>query len=167
MSKIKEIRRYFSRLLESDIARFGVVGFMGFTISSVLLFILYDRFSLNIVFAQLISGEGGLLSNFYWHNKWTYKNQKHQGFSLITKLWKFHLSSWSGIFILTILVTLQVGLLKVHYLLALAIAAAVVMVWNYFWTKFYIFKGNTPEVLHSPEATMDFSLKGETRADHK
>lgn len=144
-----------------------VVGFVGFSVSSVILILLYGKLGINIVIAQLISGEGGLLSNFYWHNKWTYTHQKHQDVPIATKLWQFHLSSWSGIALLTILVTFQVSALDIHYMIALAVAASLVMIWNYFWTKYYIFKGHSPELLHNPEAVIGLSLIDEHHDGHK
>jgi putative flippase GtrA len=47
-----------------------------------------------------------------------------------------------------------VKVLKLNYLIGQLLASGIVMFWNFFWTKYYIFKGKTPAVLSNPEETI-------------
>lgn len=141
-------------MLKIDFIRFCLVGGMGFLVNSVFLIFLHGKLNVNIVPAQIIGGEAGLLSNFFWHNTWTYKHQDHQRIPFWHKFGRFHLSSWSGIVLLTTIVTTGTNLFKLNYMVSLVVAAAVTMGWNFYWTKVYIFKGHTPAVLREPEKTI-------------
>ncbi|HSW98842.1 MAG TPA: GtrA family protein [Candidatus Saccharimonadales bacterium] len=139
------------RALKVDFIRFGVVGTVGFLITAIGLRILHGMFGLHITVATLISSELGLLSNFVFHEKWTYRHVDHSHKSLAVKFFHFHMSSWSGVVLITLLESLGVKLFKMNYLVSLVFAAAITMFWNFFWTKYYIFRGKTPAPLLHPE----------------
>ena len=139
------------RALKVDFIRFGVVGTVGFLITAIGLRILHGMFGLHITLATLISSELGLLSNFVFHEKWTYRHVDHSHKSLTVKFFHFHMSSWSGVVRITLLESLGVKLFKMNYLVSLVFAAAITMFWNFFWTKYYIFRGKTPAPLLHPE----------------
>ncbi|MCW1908700.1 MAG: GtrA family protein [Candidatus Saccharibacteria bacterium] len=130
-------------LIKNDKVRFAFVGSFAFVISSIILYILYDRVGLPIVVAQIISAEGGVLSNFAWHNNWTFRHLSRKDTSLTTKLLAFHASSWSGAAILVLLVSLGVTLTQLHYMVCLVFATAIVMFWNYYWSRSRIFSQHT------------------------
>lgn len=139
------------KLLKIDFIRFGIVGGIGFCISEVLLFLLKGKLGMPLLVGFVGSNEGALISNFVLHETWTYKHINHQGRSLIQKLVRFHLSSWSGVAIVVGIGLLTVKFLKVNPYLGQAIGSSIAMFWNFFWTKYFIFKGHTPEVLLNPE----------------
>lgn len=64
------------------------------------------------------------------------------------------MSSWSGVVLITLLESLAVKVFHWDYMLALVFAAGITMFWNFFWTKYYIFRGKTPAVLMHPEETI-------------
>lgn len=147
-------RQAADRLLKVDFIRFGMVGAVGFMVTAIGLKIFHDLLGLDITIATLISGEAGLLSNFAFHEKWTYKYVDHHYKSLQKKFIHFHMSSWSGIMLITLIESICVKVLHLNYLLSLVIASGITMFWNFFWTKYFIFKGHTPKPLLNPEDTV-------------
>ncbi|MEI6481725.1 MAG: GtrA family protein [Candidatus Saccharibacteria bacterium] len=139
------------KIIKIDFIRFGIVGAIGFVITVTLLKIFHGTLGINLVIATLLSSEGGLLSNFFFHEKWTYKYVDHQGRSVWKKFVHFHMSSWSGVLLITLIETISVKVFHIQYLVALFIASAITMFWNFFWTKYFIFKGHAPKVLFDPE----------------
>src|SRR5262245_10944096 len=102
------------RVLKIDFFRFCIVGAIGFVINTIFLTLTHGVLKINIVVAQLISGEAGLISNFFWHNHWTYKHQNHQDVPFWTKFGRFHASSWSGIVIMTAIVSVGTAVIKLN-----------------------------------------------------
>lgn len=147
-------RRKTDQLLKIDFIRFGIVGSIGFLVSICLLYVYDDIAGLPLFLAFLLSNEGGLLSNFAFHENWTYKHLDHKGKSLPKKLLNFHLSSWSGIAIIVVTGMLCVKVLGFNKYTGQAVGSGIAMFWNFFWTRYFIFKGKTPAVLQHPEETV-------------
>ncbi len=141
-------------LLKLDFIRFGIVGSIGFVVSEGFLFILSGKLGLIHFWALLLSNEAGLISNFIFHETWTYKHADHHHKSVWKKFGHFHLSSWSGIAIIVGIGLLGTKVFGINIYLSQAIGSAVAMFWNFFWTKYFIFKGSTPKALLDPEDTI-------------
>ena len=145
-------RQKASQLLKIDFIRFGIVGTIGFVVTLALKLTVFS--GLEVYLATFLSSEGGVLSNFVFHEKWTYNQVDHHHKPLWKKFVHFQASSLSGVIIFTILSGTGEAFLHIPTTISLAIAAAITMFWNYFWTKYFIFKGNTPAVLLNPEDTV-------------
>lgn len=142
------------KLLKKKFIRFGMVGSIGFVISEILLFGLHGRLGMQRWQALIISNEMALLSNFTLHELWTYRDVKKSNKSIISKLARFHLSSWSGVLIVISVGILGYKILGLNIYLSQALGSAVAMLWNFYWTNFYIFKGHNPSVLLDPEESV-------------
>lgn len=140
------------KLLRIDFVRFGIVGFFGFLVTLILKLTVFR--SLSTFPAIFLSSEGGVLSNFVFHENWTYNNNNHHSKSIWKKFFHFQLSSLSGVIIVTIVSGVAINNFHLSTLISLVIAAAVAMFWNFFWTKYFIFKGYTPAVLLDIEDTV-------------
>jgi len=140
--------------LKIDFFRFVLVGTIGFILTAISLRLLHINLGLHITLATVISSEVGLLSNFFFHERWTYNSVDHHHKSTAKKFVHFHMSSWSGVVLITVLETVGVKAFKLNYLVSLVFAAGITMFWNFFWTKYFIFKGKTPAVLLNPEETV-------------
>lgn len=125
-------------LLEQDFARFLVVGAFGFVANLALLTLLYKSLQLPIFMAQLVSAEVSMLASFFFHNRWTYQDRSNKTISQL--LVQFHLTSWAGMLLNTTIVSVLVLWAHQNYVIALVVASLVVLFWNYFWTKFYIWR---------------------------
>jgi putative flippase GtrA len=145
-------KRKTGQLLKIDFVRFGIVGVIGFLVTLVLKVTVFKQ--LDVFVATFLSSEGGMISNFFFHENWTYNNVDHSSNPILKKFWHFQLSSLSGVLLITLINGGLIKYLHLSVLLSLAIAAGVTMFWNYFWTKFFIFKGRTPAILLDPEDTV-------------
>jgi hypothetical protein len=127
-----------NKMLKIDFVRFGLVGSVAFTVNYLFLSLFFRLLKVEIIVSQIFAGEIALLVNFSLHNYWTYKNHEH--ISFYKKLFNFHLTSLAGQVIILTIEIVAVKLLKIHYGISLIIASSVAMIWNFIWTKYYVFK---------------------------
>lgn len=122
-----------------DFVRFCIVGTLGFIINFGLLTLLYKVLDVHVFIAQLISSEVALFSNFVLHHNWTYKDNVTNK-SIKNLLIQFHASSWSAILGSAAIVAGGVKIFHLNYVVALVIASAAGLFWNFGWTKFVIWR---------------------------
>lgn len=132
-------REKILRLLKIDFVRFCIVGGTGFVINLVLLSLLHSILEIPIYISQFVGAEVALFSNFLLHHNWTYKNRDVKK-SFLTLITQFHASSWPAIIGSTIMVSACVKFLHFNELLALIVASAVALFWNFGWSKFVIWR---------------------------
>lgn len=118
--------------------KFLVVGAVGFVINFILLFVLHSKLHINLLASQLVAAESALLSNFYWHNRWTYGERAKT--SLLKRLAQFHATAWVGAGIATVTLLVLANIFHVNYLVALVVGSGLALVWNYIWSNFVIWK---------------------------
>lgn len=128
-------------LLGADFVRFCIVGAIGFVINFLLLTLFYKNLGWPPFIAQALAAEVALFNNFILHHNWTYKARTHQ--TVPTLLTQFHLTYWTSILGSAIIVSLGVELLNLNYIIALAVASAAAMFWNFSWTKYVIWRRTT------------------------
>jgi putative flippase GtrA len=143
-----------TRLLNIDFVRFGIVGASGFIVTVIGKSFFTHVLKLGTTSSIFLGSELGVLSNFYFHEKWTYKHSNHKEKSVYKKFLHFQLSSLSGVLLITAIGSLMAKILGKDTLFGLVVAAAVAMFWNFFWTKYFIFRGKTPPILMNPEDTV-------------
>ena len=127
------------RVLELDFIRFCIVGGTGFIINLILLTFLHKVLHIPTFIAQLVSAEVALFSNFMLHHHWTYKRNNVQK-SLTGLLLQFHATSWPAIIGSALMVSAGERWLHLSSLFALVLSSIVVLCWNFFWSKFVIWK---------------------------
>ncbi len=132
--RVSQIKNLSAQYAEE--VRFLVVGGLGFSINFVALWALHGHWHMNLVPAQLIASELAVLSNFTLHHNWTYRD--YSSGRLWHRLAKFHATAWTGALIGSVVLWLGVGLLGLHYLIALALGAGVAMIWNYCLNKYVV-----------------------------
>jgi putative flippase GtrA len=59
--------------------RFNTIGMMGAGVQLLLIFLLRTFFHLNYLVATLIAVQCSLIHNFFWHQRWTWKNSVSTG----------------------------------------------------------------------------------------
>lgn len=85
----RRVRKYFT------------VGFLGLVINFSGLWFLVEVFNWHPALANLVSAELAVISNFYWNNRWTYADRKHQSLTrFFWKLFQFNLTSAIGVSII-------------------------------------------------------------------
>ncbi len=139
------------RLLKIDFIRFCTVGGLGFVINFALLFLLHSLLGVHAFVSQLIAAEVALLCNFMLHHAWTYKRH-HVTKPVRLLLVQFHATSWPAIIGSATLVSLGVMVLRLQDLTALALSSAIALGWNFFWSKYVIWKDVSKEGLDKLES---------------
>jgi putative flippase GtrA len=132
-------RDRLERLLKIEFVRFCIVGGTGFVINLVLLVLLHKHLHLPVFIAQAISAEIALGSNFILHHHWTYKAH-HVEKSLTSLIIQFHATSWPAILGSSVMVTAGEKILHFGNLLALALSSVIVLIWNFFWSKYIVWR---------------------------
>lgn len=136
------------RLLKIDFVRFCLVGALGFIINLVLLTLLYKVLDSPLFISQILAAEVALFSNFMFHHHWTYKASQVR--KTITKLIvQFHVTSWVAIVGSAAIVSLGVHVFKLSYLVALVVASASALFWNFGWSKFVIWRRHSEPLDHN------------------
>ena len=136
---IKEKNKLYKALLEVDFIRFCMVGSLGFVVNLSVLSIIHYGFGVSIFFAQLVSAEIALFGNFLLHHNWTYKN--HSVRKKLRRVFiEFHFTSWAAILMSAVIVSVSVNYIGLHYIVALIASSIIVLMWNFFWTRYYIWR---------------------------
>ena len=141
---IGNIKQRLEKLLKIEFIRFCIVGGMGFVINFIILVTLRNIFGFPVFLAQLIGAEIALFSNFMLHHHWTYKAHKVDK-SLKQLIIQFHISSWPAIIGSALMVTGAEKYLHLNDALSLILSSAIALMWNFFWSKFIIWKDLTPK----------------------
>jgi dolichol-phosphate mannosyltransferase len=131
------------KLLKLDFVRFCIVGALGFVINFAILTLLYRKLHSPVFISQLIAGEIALFSNFLFHHHWTYKANKVRK-TLTRLIIQFHVTSWIAVVGSAFIVSAGVHIFHLHYFIALVVASALAMAWNFGWSKFVIWRKHTP-----------------------
>jgi len=127
------------KALRFDFVRFCLVGALGFILNFLLLTLFFRILDWPILLAQLLASEISLFSNFLLHDRWTYKRNNVTK-SLRRLIIEFHATSWMAVIGSSLLITFGVHVLDLNYVVALAISSAIVLMWNFTWTKFYVWR---------------------------
>lgn len=134
------------KLLKIDFVRFCMVGVVGFAVNYAALFVLYELVGLPILAAQLLGAETALFSNFIFHHFWTYRGRTQKK-RIRVLLAQFHMSFWAGALINSSVVVVTVWWIGWHYFFGLVAGSLAALFWNFFWTKFYIWRHSSRQDL--------------------
>lgn len=127
------------RVLKFDFVRFCIVGALGFVINFVLLTLFYSILGWPVLISQLIASEISLFNNFLLHDRWTYKRNNVTK-SPLRLLAEFHATSWTAVIGSALLITFGVHVLNLNYVVALALTSGIVLIWNFGWSKFFVWR---------------------------
>ncbi len=137
-------KRKFLGAVKLDFVRFCFVGGTGFIINLMFLQLFYRGLNLPVVISQLFAAEIALFSNFMLHHHWTYKSKKVVK-NFKTLIIQFHATTWPAILGSSIMVTIGVNLVHLNTTTALVISSLIALLWNFFWSKYVIWKDTTDE----------------------
>lgn len=132
-------RAQILNLLKIDFIRFCIVGGTGFTINFIVLVVLNKGLDIHIFLSQLIGAEIALFSNFMLHDRWTYKHHKVEK-KKHRLLVQFHMTTWPAIIGSALMVTGFEKLLNFNNLSALAVSSLIALLWNFFWSKYVVWR---------------------------
>ena len=119
------IQRERARL--TRLGRFLVVGGTGVLVNSLALLILFQWAHLPLMVASALSAELGIINNFYWNDRWTFKRTQLS----LRRFARFNLVSLAGLLITTGTLWVLVRHLGVYYLAANLLGIALATAWNF------------------------------------
>lgn len=143
-------------LLENRIVKFALVGFFGaaIQITTLQLWRLIFSSEKSFVFANFLSIETAIVSNFIWSNLWTFKDRKLEAKQIPLSFLTFNLSSGGSILIQTAIAAFTsnvIGLLPIftvpfiNFIVDTGTISAIIgifigMFWNFFAYNTFIWK---------------------------
>jgi dolichol-phosphate mannosyltransferase len=119
------VQRERARL--TRLGRFLVVGGTGVLVNSLALLILFQWAHLLLMVASALSAELGIINNFYWNDRWTFKRTQLSW----RRFARFNLVSLAGLVITTGTLWILVRQLGVYYLTANLLGIALATAWNF------------------------------------
>lgn len=119
--------------------KFNSVGVAGFAVQlAVLATLLHVR--LHYLAATVLAVEAAILHNFYWHERWTWRDRPAEGRGRLDRFWRFH--ALNGVVSLVgnlALMRLLVGTLGMPAIPANLLAVIACSVLNYFASDRMVF----------------------------
>ena len=116
--------------------RFGISGFSGVFVNLAVLYFLRKFADLGLTRSAIIAAEIAIANNFFWNDRWTFKDisskQKSKHKRLIRFL-KFNLICLSGLVLNILLLNIFYNLLGINEYIANIMAIAIITFWNYWF----------------------------------
>ena len=142
--------------------KFAIVGTIGFVVNQFFLFLFYDSPALwflpakdtsvtilfvtytdvRLLIAIAAGVEAAILSNFVWHNVWTFTDRT-QRLPMLLRFVTFHLTSIGSPIISGTTVAILSPKFGVNVYLANSLGIALGMSWNWVWNAQFIWRKST------------------------
>jgi putative flippase GtrA len=121
--------------------KFNAVGAIGIGVQLAALAILKGLLRLPYLTATALAVEAAVLHNFVWHERWTWKDRRQAGGSVLSRLVRFHLGNGLvSIAVNLVAMRLLVGRLHMQYLVANLLAIAAGSLANFFISDLLVFR---------------------------
>jgi dolichol-phosphate mannosyltransferase len=134
------------------LVKFLIVGTIGFIVYSIFMWVFYDspflpfmpqknttwgfwrltHADLRLFISSVISIEASIMSNFLWHENWTFKKRLKKG-RLVTRFWQFHIIAIGSPLIQLASVNILTPYFGLPWLISSAIGVLIGLTWNYLW----------------------------------
>jgi putative flippase GtrA len=135
MEKIKEL---VLKLYEKyrNFILYGIIGVSGATIDYLLFLLFVDKFSWNVLLANLLSVSCGIINNFIWNVIFNFKTKDH----LFIRFVSFYSIGLLGLGISTIILKIFVDNLGYSAAIVKLASIVVVVIIQYFLNKYISFR---------------------------
>jgi len=117
--------------------KFSIVGFVNTSGSYLLFFILLELAKVNYIIASVSAYILGTLISYIGNKYWTFRI-RHTAWRL--EFIKYMILNLVGLIINTLIMVLLVENFKMHPMIAQIIAMSVVIFYNFFGSKFWVFR---------------------------
>ena len=117
--------------------RFGTVGILNTAIDIGFFYILTNYAHLHYIFASTISFTLGIINSYIWNRIWTFKSSDR---TITKEFLRFALVSVIGLVLNTLFLGMFVEFMGLPNLIGKIFATFLVLVWNFFMSKFWVFK---------------------------
>ena len=119
--------------------KFCAVGISGIIINETMLWALTEIWGLYYLFSSIASTEFAILNNFIWNELWTFRDTYDDTKSgIFERFLKFHLSRFGSVILGFLLLVLLTEMFSVHYLISNIISILLILVYNYFTSKEWV-----------------------------
>lgn len=149
---MEKIKLQGKQIIISQFIRFLIVGASG-TLIDFLILIILKNLNFQTLTANAISFSAGLINNYYWNSRWTYKDTV--GKVSLDQFLKFTVVSLIGLGLnSSILYLLETPIEKIFgipglgYLPAKVIATIFVLFWNYLANRIWAFKSSKNDLIN-------------------
>ncbi len=132
---------YFVQKFKSDgfgrFLRFSLVGVIGTGVNYLFLFIFYSLFHFHYLLAAAVAFEFGVISNFIFNNKWTFKDRRKSNENIFLRFFNFNLVSLGGMAINLLIIFILKGHFNFNLYIANLFAILCAWFWNFFVNNFW------------------------------
>jgi len=119
---------------------FIAVGCIGFVVQITVLAVLTLGRHWSTAAATALAVEAAVLINFFWHERWTWRDRSDDRTQWFQRLWRFQLTNGATSLAGDVMVTvLSAGLLGIHPIFANVLAVALLSVVNYLAADRWVF----------------------------
>jgi putative flippase GtrA len=120
---------------------FAIVGAIGIAVQVSALWLLAGRLGVPLLAATVLATEIAVLHNFVWHVFWTWADRPASASETIARLARFHVTNGLvSIIGNLLLMSLLVGCLRLHYLVANLLSVGVCALVNLVISNFWVFR---------------------------
>ncbi len=117
--------------------KFGIVGASSTAIDWAIYLGLTRFFGLFYLMAKILSFSLAVLNSYIWNRRWTFRSNDPRR---LRQFIRFLTISIVGLVLNSTIMYIAVSQLKVHDIWGLALATAIVTIWNFLANKYYTFK---------------------------
>lgn len=119
--------------------KFGLVGLSSTVIDWGIYLGLTRIFALFYLMAKILSFSVAVLNSYIWNRRWTFRSNDP---AKLKQFIKFLTISIVGLVLNSLIMFLAVDKFRLHDIIGLVFATAIVLIWNFLANKFYTFKEN-------------------------
>lgn len=123
--------------------KFGITGVSGLIIDFSLTWFFKDELNFNKFIANGIGFTAAVVSNYFIHRNWTFKQNKVKAGPQFTA---FFMVSIIGLLLNSAIIFLLDNMLYVNFYISKAVAIFIVFFWNFSANYFFVFKTTDKEV---------------------
>jgi putative flippase GtrA len=117
--------------------KFGVVGASSTAIDWALYLVMTRFLGVFYLIAKIISFAVSVINSYIWNRRWTFRSKEPKK---LHEFSKFMMVALIGLGLNTLIMFLAVEKFKLHDIIGLALATAIVMSWNFIANKYFTFK---------------------------
>jgi len=128
--------------------KFCIVGASGVIINEGLLWLLHDVAGILLYPSSAIAIEASVVNNFTWHELWTFRDRR--GGSMLTRIWKFHLVSISGLLINMGVLAALTEFAGIHHLISNLAGIALALAWRFSMNTLWTWRKTEPDTSSCP-----------------
>ena len=127
--------------LIAQFLRFAGVGILGTAVHYAILILLVHAGASGPIFASSCGFVGGAFTNYFLNYRYTF----HSAVTHFVGLPKFFTVAAAGLLLNSLVMSVAITSVNLHYLIAQIVATAIVLIWNFLGNRIWTFKESSYE----------------------